>query len=153
MHASYVYDFLETMKPETVFCQIPPDLPYFIKTAETTDYRARWFTFLTELRDAKFYVSSKPSFASDVILNSSLKTKMFMERSIIPAIKEFEIGTKVIYSHQRGTLPSKTIRADALMTPLLYSYNNAMDDNIKTVIGDMPLLFQRHSQALSLNVD
>ena len=70
---------------------------------------------------------------------------MFMDRSIIPAIKEFEVGSKVIYSHQRGALPSKNIRADALMTPLLYSYNNAMDENIKTVIGDMPLLFQRHS--------
>ena len=60
VHASYVYDFLETIRPETVFCQIPPDLPYFIKTAETTDYRARWFSFSTELRDANFYVSSKP---------------------------------------------------------------------------------------------
>ena len=71
----------------------------------------------------------------------------------MPAVNEFELGTKVIYSHQRGALPSKTVRADAFMTPLLYSYNNSMDENIKTVIGDMPLLFQRHSQALSLSVD
>ena len=27
IHASYVHDFLESMKPETVFMQLPPDLP------------------------------------------------------------------------------------------------------------------------------
>ena len=34
VHASYVHDFLESMKPETVFVQMPPDLPLFIKTSD-----------------------------------------------------------------------------------------------------------------------
>ena len=35
IHASYVNDFLEALKPESVFLQIPPDLPMFIKTSGT----------------------------------------------------------------------------------------------------------------------
>lgn len=38
VHASYVYDFLETLKPEIVFVQQPPDLPMFIKTNEELPY-------------------------------------------------------------------------------------------------------------------
>lgn len=32
IHASYVYDFLETLNPEVVFIEQPPDAPLFIKT-------------------------------------------------------------------------------------------------------------------------
>jgi hypothetical protein len=36
-------DFLEALKPETVFMQVPPDLPMFIKTGNKQDYKTRWF--------------------------------------------------------------------------------------------------------------
>ena len=78
--------------------------------------------------------------------------KMLIERSIQSAIKEYEIGSKVIYSFQRGAVPGKTIRADALMTPLLYSYNHALEDTVKTCIGDMPMLVQRERFAHSLTL-
>ena len=32
IHASYVNDFVEALKPESVYMQVPPDLPIFIKT-------------------------------------------------------------------------------------------------------------------------
>jgi hypothetical protein len=38
VHASYVYDFLETMNPSMVYVQHPPDTPLFIKTRENVDY-------------------------------------------------------------------------------------------------------------------
>ena len=38
-------DLLHEMKPETVFVQLPPDLPVFIKNASEGkgDYRDRWY--------------------------------------------------------------------------------------------------------------
>jgi len=62
IHASYVNDFLEALKPESVYVQMSPDLPMFIKTSanHSGGYRARWFSFLRDGIDSSFYVSTKP---------------------------------------------------------------------------------------------
>lgn len=64
IHASYVNDFLEALKPESVFMQVAPDMPMFIKTKGNEEagggYRARWFNFLRQGTDASFFVNTKP---------------------------------------------------------------------------------------------
>ena len=77
---------------------------------------------------------------------------MLIERSIQPVTNEYEIGSKVIYSYKRGSTSDKSIRPDALMTPLLYGYNHAFEDSVKTCIGDMPMLLQRERYANSLTL-
>jgi hypothetical protein len=34
VHCSFVYDLLSEMRPETLFVQLPPDLPLFIKNTK-----------------------------------------------------------------------------------------------------------------------
>ena len=73
--------------------QIPPDLPMFIRTKGVAagGYRPRWFGFLKGA-DANFYVSTKPDYLSDIIINNQDKLKPIMDRNIEPAVLEFEIG-------------------------------------------------------------
>ena len=77
---------------------------------------------------------------------------MVMERSIEPAIREFEVGSKVLYSRYKA-LQSTKLAPDALMTPFIYGYNNSLNRNVKTVIGDMPMLLQRERFANSLTLE
>ena len=134
--------------------QVPPDLPLFIKTSGVIQggYRARWFSFLKERRDATFYCATKPKYLTDILLSNKDRLKMVMDRSIEPAIREFEVGSKVIYSRYRA-LSSTSLAPDAIMTPFLYGYNNSLNRNVKTCIGDMPVLIQRERFANSLTLE
>jgi hypothetical protein len=60
IHASYVYDFLETLNPEVVFIEQAPDAPLFIKTKPDETFQQRWFSFLKLGKDSRFHVASKP---------------------------------------------------------------------------------------------
>ena len=153
IHASYVTDFLDSFQPESVFMQVAPDQPYFIRTSAQASgtYRQRWYSFLRHGKDASFYVSTQPQFTSDIILNSTQKLKSLVERNIQPTINEFELGQKVIYTRGRG-LTALTHQADALFTPMLYGYQTAMQKNVKTCIGDMPMIMQRERQANAVRV-
>ena len=44
------------------------------------------------------------------------------------------------------------MKPDAILTPLLYSYNNLLSRNIQTCFGDMPLIVQRERFANSLKL-
>ena len=55
-------------------------------------YRPRWFNFLKGKGDANFYVSTKPDYLSDIIINNQDRLKPIMDRNIEPAVREFEIG-------------------------------------------------------------
>jgi hypothetical protein len=90
------------MKPESVFVQMPPDLPLFIKNHKRSDkeqpvYRDIWYQFLKRGKDAAFLINPKPKFTSDVILNGE-KLKRLFEDNIMPASQEFEIGPTTVYS-------------------------------------------------------
>lgn len=91
IHASYVHDFLETVQPSVVFVQQSPDQPLFIKTKSTIPVQQRWFSFLKTAKETRFYVSSKPAFTSDILLNKE-KLKNLMEQNIIPS-KDFDLST------------------------------------------------------------
>lgn len=84
------------MKPDTVFVQLPPDLPLFIRSRQK-DYRATWHKFLKKQFDGGFYVNPKPKFTSDVVLNNN-RLKQLVEENIQPTIDEFELGTNTMYS-------------------------------------------------------
>ena len=88
------------MKPESVFVQLPPDLPLFIKTtgAVKGGYRPRWFSFLRERQESRFYVNTRPQYLTDIILNNKDRLKMVIDRNIAPSMREYEVGSKVIYS-------------------------------------------------------
>ena len=126
----------------------------FIKTSGIIQggYRPRWHSFLRENKDASFYVNTKPQYLTDIILNNKDRLKMLLNRSIEPATAEFEIGSKVIYSRHRA-LSKARLAPDAFMTPMLYGYNCSMQRNVKTVIGDMPMLILRERVANSLHID
>jgi hypothetical protein len=89
---------LEAIKPETVFLQVPPDLPLFIKTSSKQDYKSRWFQFLNSAADVRFYINSRPQYTSDIILNNKQRLKSLVETNIIPATDEYEIGKHCMYS-------------------------------------------------------
>lgn len=129
IHASFVNDFLEALKPETVFLQVPPDLPLFIKTGPKQDFRTRWFQFLNSGADARFFVNPKPQYTSDIILNNKNRLKSLYEHNLVPATDEYEIGKHCIYSRQKGLL-QQDMKPDAILTPLLYSYQNLLNRNI-----------------------
>jgi hypothetical protein len=78
IHASYVYDFLEASKAETIFIQQAPDVPLFIKTKSTASFNSRWFQFVRKGKEARFYVSSLPQYTSDLLLNDK-KLRSLME--------------------------------------------------------------------------
>lgn len=98
IHASFVNDFLEAIKPETVFLQLPPDLPLFIRTNNNQDFKTRWFSFVNRGTDVRFYTNSRPQFTSDIILNNRERVKMLFEKNIIPATDEYEVGKYCMYS-------------------------------------------------------
>lgn len=154
IHASYVADFLDALKPESVFLQVPPDLPMFIKSQGQVagGYRSRWFSFLRNAQDSSFYVSTKPEYLTDVILSNKDRLKRLIDRNIEPSVREFEIGTRVLYSRYRP-LSRMTLAADALLTPLLYGYNCSMVRPVKTCCGDMPMLIQRDIYANTLKLE
>jgi hypothetical protein len=90
IHASYVYgkhafsligmiDLLHEMKPETVFVQLPPDLPVFIKNASEGkgDYRDKWYQFLKRAHDCSFLVNPRPKFTSDVVMHGDKLKRLF----------------------------------------------------------------------------
>lgn len=77
---------------------------------------------------------------------------MVVDRNIEPSTREFEIGSKVIYSRYRP-LSRATLASDALLTPFLYGYNCSMRRNVKTVCGDMPMLLARERFANTLKLD
>lgn len=95
------------MKPESVFVQLSPDLPLFIKNhkreTEKPLYNDLWYEFLKRGRDPAFLINPKPKFTSDVILNGE-KIKRLFEDNIIPAVGEFELGANAIYS--QGSKPN-----------------------------------------------
>ena len=76
---------------------------------------------------------------------------MLVNRSIEPSVREFEVGSKVLYSRHKA-LSKTQLTPDALMTPFLYGYNCALQRNVKTVIGDMPMLLLRERVANSLTI-
>ena len=127
IHASYVHDFLETVQPNVVFVQQSPDQPLFIKTKSTISVQQRWFSFLKAAKETRFYVSSKPAFTSDILLNKE-KLKNLMEQNIIPST-DFDLSTQVLYSRQKSIL-DYDLKPDALMTPLLWAYNANVNSNV-----------------------
>ena len=144
IHASYVNDFLAEFQPESVFLQVPPDLPLFIKSSATqADFKARWFGFLRHNKDARFYVKTRPQYTSDIRLNNTDRPKKLVNENLVPAIDDYELGVKSVYSRHKGSTLERTLRPDALLTPLLYGYSNSMNKNIQYYMGDMPNLVWR----------
>jgi len=86
------------MRPETIFVQLPPDLPVFIKNTKPKDdmkthllYKDQWFRFLKRAQDSAFLINPRPKFTSDIILNQERLKRLF-EDNIIPATSDFELG-------------------------------------------------------------
>ncbi|TNV80742.1 hypothetical protein FGO68_gene107 [Halteria grandinella] len=154
VHSSFVYDLLQEMRPESIFVQLPPDNPLFIRNPKTSQtgevqskYREQWFRFLKRGLDASFLISPRPKFTSDVILQGD-KLKRLFEDNIIPATDEFEVGTNAVYSQTKRTMDLE-LKADAFLTPLLYAYNNHLNRSattgahIQVIVGDMPKVVHR----------
>ena len=83
------------------------------------------------------------------------RLKLVVERNMEPATREFEIGSKVLYSRYRP-LSKATLASDALMTPFLYGYNHGSlsgRKSVKTCCGDMPILAMRDIFARNLKLD
>lgn len=92
------------MRPESIFVQLPPDHPMFIRNPKSAHsgevqgkYREQWYRFLKRGLDASFLISPRPKFTSDVILQGD-KLKRLFEDNIIPAADEFEVGTNAMYT-------------------------------------------------------
>lgn len=89
------------MRPESIFVQLPPDLPVFIKNLKKENdkpyYKEQWVKFLTKGADSAFLINPKPKFTSDAILSGD-KLKRLIEDNIVPAVNEFELGSNTIYS-------------------------------------------------------
>jgi len=87
------------MKPETVFVQLPPDLPVFIKNASEGkgDYRDKWYQFLKRAHDCSFLVNPRPKFTSDVVMHGD-KLKRLFQDNIVPCTADFEVGANSVYT-------------------------------------------------------
>ena len=165
VHSSYIYDLLQEMRPETVFVQLNPDQPYFIKNikpkinpdGKESDkrilYKDIWYQFLKKAKDAAFLANPRPKFTSDAVLNKD-KIKRFFEDNVIPAENEFEVGPNTVYSQGKSML-DMDLHADSYLTAMLYAYNTGTDkaNNIQVVLGDMPTLMHRElvGRGLRLN--
>jgi hypothetical protein len=84
-------------------------------------------------------------------MNNKQRLKSLFETNLIPATDEYEVGKHCMYSRQKGLL-QRDMKPDAILTPLLYSYNNLLSRNIQTCFGDMPLIVQRERFANSLKL-
>jgi len=97
-----ILDLLQEMNPESVFVQLPPDLPLFIKNVKSKtetiiQYRDIWYQFIKRGKDAAFLINPKPKYTSDVILQKE-RIKRLFEENIIPAEVEFEVGSTAVFS-------------------------------------------------------
>jgi hypothetical protein len=75
-----------------------------------------------------------------------------VNENLVPAIDDYEIGVKSVYSRHKGSTLERTLRPDALLTPLLYGYNNSLNANTQYYIGDMPNLVWREQVARQLTL-
>ena len=98
VHSSFIYDLLSEMRPESIFVQLPPDLPVFIKNTKPKPgmqtqmlYRDQWYRFLKNATDSAFLINPRPKYTSDVILHQD-KIKRLFDDNIMPATAEFELG-------------------------------------------------------------
>jgi len=53
-----------------------------------------------------------------------------VDENMVPAIDEYELGMKAVYSRHKGSMLERTLRPDALLTPLLYGYNQSLNKNV-----------------------
>jgi hypothetical protein len=143
------------MRPETIFLQLPPDLPVFIKNTKPKDdmkthllYKDQWFKFLKRAQDSAFLINPRPKFTSDIILNQERLKRLF-EDNIIPASSDFELGPQTLYTQSKNTLDLH-LKPDSLFTSLLYAYNQNTPAQI--VIGDMPMLAHREMMCRRLKI-
>jgi len=77
---------------------------------------------------------------------------MLMEQNIMPMKEMFDISSKVLYSKQKSMVDNE-IRPDSILTPLLYAYNNNLNEQVQVCIGDIPMLVHRECLANSFKVD
>lgn len=98
VHAQFLYDLLTEMRPDSIFVQLPPDLPIFIKNTKPKDdkkthilYKDQWYRFLKKAQDSAFLINPRPKFTSDIILNQERLKRLF-DDNIIPATVDFELG-------------------------------------------------------------
>ena len=159
LHSSYVNDLLFDMQPECTFIQFAPDDPLFIKPEgdSAKDFRLEWRELVRRGKHSRFFVNPHPKYTSEVILTNE-KVRQLMNHCLKPAIDEYEITPKVLYSPsdlKHSALTDRPI-PDAFLTPLLYSYNtlSSTATNPRVIaIGDMPTLVQKEIQARALNID
>ncbi|CDW77279.1 UNKNOWN [Stylonychia lemnae] len=128
------------LRPDSIYLQLPPDLPIFIRSPNEKDYKKQWMSFLKNGRDCQFLVNPKPEYTSDIILNQR-KIKFLFQECIKTAVDEYEVGANAIYTTGK-TFLDKELTADAFFTPLLYAYNN-LEENVQVVLGDKPMIKQR----------
>lgn len=62
----------------------------------------------------------------------------------------FEVGARMIY-HNKGDV-DMPMQVDALLTPLIYAYNNA-DKNFSLMVNDTPKLLEREYLVKTLRKD
>ena len=77
------------------------------------------------------------------MINNGERMKKLLDENMYPAIDDFDIGAKAIYSRHKGSSLEKVLLPDALLTPLLYGYNTSLNNRVNTYIGDLPMLVLR----------
>ena len=86
----------------------------------------------------KFLVNPNPQYLSDILLDTS-KIKMLMN-NIFACPEVFEVGSRLLYNN-RGDIDMPH-QVDAIMSPLLFAFNNTEKD-IKILVNDTPKIMHR----------
>jgi len=136
-HAKYINDFLEKAKPDAIYLQIPPDLPYFIKTQNS--FQKSWQKFIKGRYDYKFFVNPNPNYLADITLSKE-NIHALVSGPMLQATDSFILNANYLYSHDHIT---DRFKINSFLTPLIYSYNNH-SQNTPIIIGDYPLFKHRH---------
>jgi hypothetical protein len=77
---------------------------------------------------------------------------MLMEQNVMPMKEMYDFSTKVLYSKQKSMVDNE-IRPDSILTPLLYAFNNNLNEQVQVCVGDIPMLVHRERLANSFKVE
>lgn len=96
LHALYLSNLLESIKPDLISVHLSPDNPLFIKAEG--NFRNDWRSFVAAKENFHFLVNPLPSCVNDIVISSKKLEQIFDEN--FACSKEISVSPKIIFSNQ-----------------------------------------------------
>jgi hypothetical protein len=125
LHSSYLDDLLRHYRPPCIVTQLPPDLPYFLKTS--TEIVPSWKAFM-EKGQGSFLVKPWPDVLSDVAMSQEKLTSL--SQMVLNSPDYFYTGSGTVSTYcpqlEDNVIDRqiKTLQTDNFFVPIMWAINN-----------------------------